>query len=64
MLKSLKMKVARKFYDVPDSAYLSASEINDACILTALLYAAVAIAALAIVGKVMVVAAMLAQAFG
>lgn len=35
MLKNLKLKVARKFYDVPNGAYLSDGEIRDACILTA-----------------------------
>lgn len=63
MLKALKMKIARKFYDVPATAYLSNDDVNDACICTALMYVAGAGVALVVAGQAIMGVAMIAQAF-
>lgn len=64
MLSKFKVKVARKFYGVPASAYLSADDVNDACVCTALMYFAIASGVLGAAVCAMAVAAAIAQAFG
>lgn len=64
MLKNLKLKVARKFYDVPNGAYLSDGEIRDACILTVFFNVAITCALLGMAVLVMGIAMTVVQAIG